>query len=158
VTWQAGRDRVRSLLDEGDLERTAPDVSLARYMLADAARHLSSASAAVSLGDRAGAYQLAYDALRKSGASLLEAQGLRATSRGGHIAVQHAVSAQFGAVVRDFRSFGRIRRARNSLEYPSSESAGPSVEDVTDAITVATRVRKAAAKILDQDVLTPWNE
>jgi hypothetical protein len=157
VTWQPGRERVQELLDEGDLEQTTPDVSIARYMLDDAARHLSTASAALSLDDRSGAYQLAYDALRKSAASLLEAQGLRATSRGGHIAVQEAISAQFGAVVRDIRSFGRIRRARNSFEYPNSEYAGPSADDVTDAITVATRTRDAAARILDQDVLTQWN-
>jgi hypothetical protein len=99
-------------------------------MLDDAARHLSTASAALSLDDRSGAYQLAYDALRKSAASLLEAQELRVTSRGGHIAVQEAITAQFGAVVRDIRS---------------------------DAITVATRIRDAAARILDQDVLTQWN-
>jgi hypothetical protein len=34
-----------------------------------------------------GAYQPTYDAFRKSAASLLEARGLRATSKGGHIAV-----------------------------------------------------------------------
>jgi HEPN domain-containing protein len=156
VTWQPGRDRVQELLDEGGLERNAPDVGIARHMLDDAIRHLSTASAALSMGDRSGAYQLAYDALRKSAASLLEAQGLRATSRGGHIAVQEAITAQFGAVVRDMRSFGRIRRARNSFEYPNSESAGPSADDVTDAITVATRVCDAATRILDQDVLTRW--
>jgi hypothetical protein len=49
--------------------------------------------AAESTGDLPGAYQLAYDALRKSAASLLEVQGLRATSRGGHIAIQDAVIA-----------------------------------------------------------------
>ena len=36
---------------------------------------------AESAGDLAGGYQLAYDALRKSAASLLAAQGLRPTSR-----------------------------------------------------------------------------
>ena len=47
-------------------------------MLEDAGRHLATASAAQVAGDLSGAYQLAYDALRKSAASLLEAQGLRA--------------------------------------------------------------------------------
>jgi uncharacterized protein (DUF1330 family) len=103
-----------------------------------------------------GAYQLAYDALRKSAASLLEAQGLRATSRGGHVAVQEVVIAQFGAVVRAFRSFGRIRRARNSFEYPSSSSPGPTGEDVDDAVAIAAQVHQAARTILDQDLLTRW--
>ena len=52
------------------------------------------------------AYQLAYDALRKSAASLLEAQGLRATSRGGHVAVQDGVIAQFGSSIRGVKIHG----------------------------------------------------
>jgi hypothetical protein len=99
---------------------------------------------------------LAYDALRKSAASLLEAQGLRATSRGGHLAVQEAVIAQFGTTVRVFRSFGRVRRARSSFEYPSSNSPGPTRDDIDDAIAVATKGREAAMTILDQNVLTQW--
>jgi hypothetical protein len=76
-------------------------------------------------GDLPGAYQLAYDALRKSAASLLEAQGLRSTSRGGHSAVQDAVIAQFGTSIRALRSFSRLRRARNSFEYPSTDALSP---------------------------------
>jgi hypothetical protein len=87
---------------------------------------------------------------------LLEAQGLRATSRGGHLAVQEAVTAQFGAAVRAFRSFGRIRRARNNFEYPSSNTPGPISDDVDDAVTVATQAHQAATTILDQEMLTPW--
>lgn len=98
-------------------------------MLLDAGRHLATAATAESAGDLAGGYQLAYDALRKSAASLLVAQGLRPTSRGGHVAVQEAVNAQFGTTVRVLRSFGRIRRARNSFEYPSSETPGPSADE-----------------------------
>ena len=119
----------------------------------DAGRHLATASAAKVAGDWSGAYQLAYDALRKSAANLLEAQGLRATGRGGHLAVQEVVTAQFGATVGVFRSFGRIRRARKSFEYPSSNSPGPAGDDIDDAIAVATRAREAATTILDQNVL-----
>lgn len=107
-------------------------------------------------GDLSGAYQLAYDALRGSAASLPEAQGLRATSRGGHLAVQEVVTAQFGTTVRIFRSFGRVRRARNSFEYPSSNSPGPTSDDIDDAIAGATQAREAATTIIDQNVLTRW--
>jgi hypothetical protein len=62
--------------------RVTPDLTIARRLLEDAGRHLATASQAKAAGDPSGAYQLAYDALRKSAASLLEAQGLRATSRG----------------------------------------------------------------------------
>ena len=156
MTWEPGRERIQKLIDDGEIEQVTPDTTIARRLLADAGRHLATASAAKVAGDMSGAYQLAYDALRKSAASLLEAQGLRATSRGGHIAVQEAVTAQFGAAVSVFRSFGRIRRARNAFEYPSSSAPGPAAEDIDDAVRVATQANSAAGIVLDQQLLTPW--
>lgn len=156
MTWQPGRERIADLLQAAELERVTADRSIAERLLGDASRHLATATAASSSGDLSGAYQLAYDAFRKSAASLLAVQGLRATSRGGHVAIQEAVLAQFGATVRVFRSFSRIRRARNSFEYPSTVAPGPSTDDVTDAITAATQARDAAVAIVQQDVLTDW--
>jgi hypothetical protein len=156
VTWQPGHERIEDLLAAGELEQVTPADSVASLLLEDAGRHLTTAAAAVETGDLAGAYQLAYDALRKSAASLLAVQGLRATSRGGHLAVQEAVIAQFGSTVRVFRAFGRIRRARNSFEYPSTTTPGPASDDVTDAITVASQAHHAVVTILDQHVVTPW--
>ena len=156
MSWETGSERVRELIDAGELGRVPPDDELARRMLADARRHLATVAAAESTGDLSGAYQLAYDALRKSAASLLEAQGIRPTSRGGHIAVQDAVIAQFGTSIRALRSFSRVRRARNSFEYPSTETPGPSEDDVKDAIRVAREVNDAADKVLESGVLSPW--
>jgi HEPN domain len=156
MSWDTGSERIRELITAGKLGQVPPDTELARRMLADARRHLATATAAESTADLPGAYQLAYDALRKSAASLLEAQGLRATSRGGHIAVQDAVTAQFGSTIQALRSFSRLRRARNSFEYPSTETAGPSADDVKDAIRVAREVNDAAAKILESGILPPW--
>jgi len=156
MTWQPGRDKIAALLADSELEQVTVDDHVIRRLLDDAGRHLVTASSAASSGDLSGAYQLAYDAFRKSAACLLAVQGLRATSRGGHIAIQDAIAAQFGASVPAFRSFARIRRARNSFEYPSAETPGPSAEDVDDAISVATRAREAAQTILDQAMLTPW--
>jgi hypothetical protein len=156
VSWETGSTRIQDLIDAGELGQVPPDGELARRMLGDARRHLATAAAAQSTGDLPGAYQLAYDALRKSAASLLEAQGLRPTSRGGHIAVQDAVTAQFGTSIRALRSFSRLRRARNSFEYPSTETPGPSGDDVEDAIRVASELNDAASKILESGVLPPW--
>jgi len=142
VTWQPGRDRIAALLGAGELEQVTVDQRIAQLLLDDAGRHLATAATALSSGDLAGAYQLAYDALRKSAASLLALQGLRATSRGGHVAVQESVMAQFGSTVRAFRSFGRIRRARNSFEYPSTIAPGPSADDVADAIAAPPRLNR----------------
>src|ERR1700733_12915173 len=126
MSWETGSGPIQELIDAGELGQVPPDSELARRMLADARRHLATATAAQSTGDLSGAYQLAYDALRKSAASLLEAQGIRSTSRGGHVAVQDAVIAQFGTSIRALRSFSRLRRARNSF--------------VKDAIRVAREV------------------
>jgi HEPN domain len=156
MSWETGSGRIQELINAGELCQVPPDTGLARRMLADAGRHLTTAAAAESAGDLLGAYQLAYDALRKSAASLLEAQGLRATSRGGHIAVQDAVTAQFGSSIRALRSFSRLRRARNSFEYPSTETPGPSTDDVQDAVRVAREVNDAAGKILESGILSPW--
>jgi hypothetical protein len=100
MTWAPGRDRIQTLLAAGELERVVPDDRVAQRLRADAGRHLATAAAGLDSDDFAGAYQLAYDALRKSAATLLAVQGLRATSRGGHIAVQEAVAAQFGTTER----------------------------------------------------------
>ena len=156
MSWEPGRDQVQQLLDDGELDQVTLDMRIARRLLEDAGRHLTSAQSAASAGDLSGAYQLAYDALRKSAAALLAAQGLRATSRGGHLAIQDAVIAQFGSTVRSLRSFSRIRRARNNFEYPSAETPGPTTDDVGDAVAVATEAHQAAVTILDQEILTPW--
>ncbi|HUB37261.1 MAG TPA: hypothetical protein VMA72_00255 [Streptosporangiaceae bacterium] len=156
MTWQPGRDRIGELLDAGELEHVTADQRIAQLLLGDASRHLATSAAALSSEDLSGAYQLAYDALRKSAASLLAVQGLRATSRGGHVAVQKADLAQFGSTVRAFRSFGRIRRARNNFEYPSTVTPGPFADDVTDAIATATHAHRAARTVLEQDLLTAW--
>jgi hypothetical protein len=156
VTWQPGRDRIAALLDAGELEQVTVDQRIAQLLLDDAGRHLATAATALSSGDLSGAYQLAYDALRKSAVSLLALQGLRATSRGGHVAVQESVMAQFGSTVRAFRSFGRIRRARNSFEYPSTVAPGPSADDVADAIAAATQAQQAAITIVKKGLLTAW--
>jgi uncharacterized protein (UPF0332 family) len=154
VSWQPGRERIGELLVAGELDRVTPNDVLARALIDDAGRHLQTAAAGISTGDLSGAYQLAYDAMRKSAAALLAVQGLRATSRGGHIAIQEAITAQFAGSVRAFKAFGRIRRARNRFEYPDADTAGPTREDVDDAVHSATAARDAST-ILDRDLLRP---
>lgn len=83
MTWSPGRDRIADLLASGELESVAPDTELAVRLLTDSKRHLETARSAVGLGDLTGAYQLAYDALRKAAAALLAVQGLRPPAAGG---------------------------------------------------------------------------
>ena len=158
MTWGPGRDEVaappRQAVSSSALLRMP---ILAARLLADSARHIESARSAAGLGDPTGAYQLAYDALRKAAAALLGVQGLRATSRGGHIAIQDAVRAQFGGPGSPFRSFGRIRRNRNSYEYPDSDEAGPDEGDIDDALAVSQDAVSAALALIESGQLGSWS-
>lgn len=68
VIGEPGRQKIGELLDQGELGQMPADEEVAKRRLADAALHLASAAAARDMGDHVGAYQLAYDALRKSAA------------------------------------------------------------------------------------------
>lgn len=84
--WNQGRPQVDQLLHDGRLTRVAPNRALADDYLRQARQHLVSAR---SLGadDPEGAFQLAYDAARKSLSAILVNQGLRASGNGAHITV-----------------------------------------------------------------------
>ncbi|MGQ0825474.1 MAG: HEPN domain-containing protein [Actinomycetota bacterium] len=157
MSWTPGADRVRELLDASELERVEPSTDVANRLVIEATRHVASAEAISAAGDMSGAYSLAYDALRKSAASLLAVQGLRATSRGGHIAVQDTVIAQFGDTVRCFRAFSRLRRNRNRFEYPGDSASEAAEDDVEDALKVAREAVDRVSMILTESVLSPWD-
>ncbi|GAA2877720.1 hypothetical protein Acy02nite_62080 [Actinoplanes cyaneus] len=150
MRWQQGREFVDGMVARGELERVPASREHADLLLAQARRHLASAEA-IAFGDPAGGYQLLYDAARKALAAVLGNQGLRATSRGGHIAVREAVAAQLdpplGAVL---RPFDRMRRRRNQLEYPSAASPVITPEEVTRDLPGVEEIVAVAAKVLDQ--------
>ncbi|GIH75538.1 hypothetical protein [Planobispora longispora] len=60
-----GRDRIDAMLDAGQLERVPPNREHADTMLAQAERHIALARSGVGT-DPTGAYQLVYDASRRS--------------------------------------------------------------------------------------------
>ncbi len=156
MTWTTGADHVRELLDQGELEQVEASEQIARRLLSDAEQHLASARTISTQGDLTGAYQLAYDALRKTASSLLAVQGLRATSRGGHVAVQDAVVAQFGSGISELRAFSRIRRSRNRFEYPGDAASEATEDDVADALQIAEGALDKTITIFDRGLLGPW--
>jgi hypothetical protein len=93
MRWEQGRGVIDALLDNRDLERVPASAEHAAKLIGDAQRHVASARR-IADEDPVGAFQLLYDAARKALCAILENQGLRPTSRGGHIAVLVAVSAQ----------------------------------------------------------------
>jgi len=150
MRWQQGRDSLDEMIRRGELERVPASRDHADVLLGQARQHLNSARAIAAV-DPVGGYQLLYDAARKALAAVLENQGLRATSRGGHIAVRDAVTAQLdpplGAVL---RPFDRLRRRRNQAEYPSAEHPGMEPEDVDRDLPKVEQILELAAKVLDQ--------
>lgn len=150
MTWERGRADVERLLAGGELERVTPSEDVAARLLADAERHLGLASKGVD-GDPAGALQLSYDAARKASAALLAVQGLRSTTRGGHIAVIDAVKAQFNdrGGMEVFGRLHALRRRRNRTEYPDLDSPDVNQDDATQALSTARAVVDAAKGLID---------
>jgi len=93
MRWEQGRPRIERMLTDGELQRIPPRRPHADRLLGQARAHLASA-AAIYTDDPQGGYALAYDAARKALMAVLENQGLRPTSRGGHLAAMEATRAQ----------------------------------------------------------------
>jgi hypothetical protein len=150
LRWQQGREAVNGMIERGELERVPASRAHADLLLGQADRHLGSAKV-IGGSDATGAYQLLYDAARKALAAVLENQGLRATSRGGHIAVLDAVSAQLDPPLGQIlRPFDRLRRRRNQAEYPAEDRPGFSPEDVDRDLPKVREIVAVAGKVLDQ--------
>ena len=142
-----GASEVTTLLEQRRLQRVPIDDGAVEALVAASEKHVSTAAMAAAT-DPDGAYSLAYDAVRKSASALLARQGLRATSRGGHISVVRAVTAQFPGEA-GLASMDRLRRRRNQVEYPDPETYDPiDVDELEDAISVAGECVAAVRRIL----------
>ncbi len=92
-----------------------------------------------------------YDAARKSFNAVLENEGLRATSTGGHIAVREAVLLQLDPPMgRALRPFDRLRRRRNEAEYPAVGTPSLDASDVERDLPKVAEMVAVASKVLDQ--------
>jgi hypothetical protein len=144
--WPRGEAELEELLRRRELERIKGAAAEGAPLLAQAARTAATAAGLVRT-DPYSAYVLAYDAARFAGVALLAQQGLRATSSGGHYAVEQVVRAQFGS---GFRPFGDLRRRRNELEYPRHPADTASEDEARQAIEVAQQLIRAAEALIDQ--------
>jgi hypothetical protein len=115
------------MLARGELERVPASREHADVLLDLAQRHLSSAQA------------------------IAEFDASGSTSRGGHIAVREAVSAQvdppLGSVL---RPFDRIRRRRNQAEYPAADSPTFDPDEVVRDLPKVREMVDVAVKLLDR--------
>src|SRR5258708_4374692 len=116
--WARGREEILGMIERRELEQVTANTELAERLVATARQHLASARLLAPSDPYLG-YAAVHDAIRKSLSALLQIQGLRATTSGGHLAVMHAVQAQFGASMGlILRPVDRIRVTRHGAEYP----------------------------------------
>ena len=151
--WTTGQAKIEAMLVAGALEQVAPSIEKAERLLAEAERHLRSAEALAD-SDPSGGYDMLYAAARKSMAAALAVQGLRATSQGGHVAVQDAVAAQLGRSGAVVRPFGRLRRTRNDADYPRLDTPELSGQDIAEDLPKARNIVTAMGQLFPH--LQPW--
>lgn len=97
--WGRGEAVVEGLLKAGDLQSVKGAQADGGPSIDKAAKTAATSRALVET-DPASAVTLAYDAARFAAAGVLAQQGLRATTRGGHLAIDEAIRAQFGDAFR----------------------------------------------------------
>jgi hypothetical protein len=156
-TWLRGRVAIERLLATGELERVQPSDTTVRRLLTTAAAHIDLARKGVD-DDPDGAFQLGYDAARKSCAALLAVQGLRATS-GGHLAVQEAIREQFAGPngVKVFERLGRLRRQRHATAYPDPDSPTVTTDDARACLDLAAEMLRSSRQLVESDRLGHWS-
>jgi hypothetical protein len=150
VRWEQGRAAIDRMLAEGELQRVPASREQANRLLIQAKSHVTSA-VLVCGDDPAGGYALAYDAARKALTAILENQGLRPTTRGGHLAVFEAIRAQLDPPMgRALRGFNRMRTRRHDAEYPPTDSPEITADDVWEDRATAENLISIAARLLDE--------
>jgi uncharacterized protein (UPF0332 family) len=150
VRWNQGRATVDKLIADGELQRVPPSREHADQLLVQARKDLASAELLRGSNPKR-AYESLYDAARMALTAVLENQGLRPTSHGGHIAPYSAVVAQLnppmGAVL---RPFDRMRRTRHRAEYPSFTTPEVTADNVNTDLSAATAVVEICENVLDE--------
>lgn len=144
--WLRGEAEVERLIHQRELEYVAGVAADGAPFLTQARSTAATAKGLVQ-ADAYSAYVLAYDAARFACVALLAQQGLRATTNGGHYAVERAARAQFGA---GFRPFADLRRRRNELEYPRLPADTATAEEAKHAVEIAERLISASDALLSQ--------
>jgi hypothetical protein len=150
MRWNQGRATIDRLIADGELQRVPPSREHADQLLAQARRDLASAEL-LQVNNPKRAYESLYDAARMALTAVLENQGLRPTTRGGHIAPFTAIAAQLdppmGSVL---RPFDRMRRTRNRSEYPSFTTPEVTADNVSADLPAARGIVETCEGVLDE--------
>jgi hypothetical protein len=142
--WRLGEAEVEALISSGELQPLVGEAANGEPWLARAAHTLQTATS-ISTSDPLSAYVLAYDAARQAAVGLLAHEGLRPTTKGGHYAVERAMTAQFHDA---FAVFGALRRRRNRVEYPTGPVDEVTVDEIHEALAAITIILDQAQTLL----------
>jgi uncharacterized protein (UPF0332 family) len=110
---------IEDLIRRGAVQRVPVDSRAIHRLMDDAERHLATSSVALESGDLAGAYQLAYDAARKSLTALALSRGLRTKGEGAHATLISVIQLEFSTApgVETMHKLDSLRRTRNRAQY-----------------------------------------
>lgn len=129
------------------IERVAPNPNHAVKLIEQAENHLRSASNAM-VDDQEGSYVLLYDAARKALTSILAIQGIRPTAFGGHSIILDVLIPQCNQLeIEIIKPFKRLRKTRNSVEYPKTDSDGMNEESLREDFLAAKKIVEWARAI-----------
>ena len=147
MRWNQGRTEIDKLIADGELQRVPPNREHADQLLMQSRKDLASAELLLDSNPKR-AYESLYDASRMALTAVLENEGLRPTSRGGHIAPYSAVIAQLdppmGAIL---RPCDRMRRTRNRSEYPSFTTPDVMPDNVRADLPVAESIVEVCGSV-----------
>ena len=148
-SWTTGREKVTELLGRGELEHVEVNPEHAKALINRADKHLATAHILVET-DPEGAYTLLYDASRLALTAALAVQGLRPTTRGGHVVVGDALRAQRGSHDMVSKIFSRLRRTRHEVEYPDVDYEPVSSDEAEEALEDARYIVAQMKKFIPQ--------
>jgi hypothetical protein len=145
----AAQATIASLISAGEVERVPVDQDVVTNLLRQAGNHLRTAAAGAEADDPEGAFQLAYDACRKTCLALVMATGLRPKGQSAHVATFEAagvIASSFGGrqVVTDA---SQLRYVRHGAEYRAETV---SAADVADALQIGDELIKALEPAIDR--------
>ena len=150
MRWNQGRAQIDRLIADGELQRVPPNREHADQLFVQARKDLASAELLADANPKR-AYESLYDATRMALTAVLENEGLRPTSRGGHTAPYAAVSAQLDPPMGQvLRPFDRMRRTRNRSEYPSFTTPEVTPNNVRADLAVASSIVEVCEGVLDE--------
>ncbi|MDP1851219.1 MAG: HEPN domain-containing protein [Candidatus Planktophila sp.] len=143
ITEESAR-LTKKYLSKKLIEEIEIDINQAHQMIAQAENHLRSAMNAL-VDDKEGAYVLLYDAARKGLTAILYLQGIRPTAYGGHSIILNVLIPQCStSEVALIRPFNRLRKIRNSVEYPRTDFSEIDETSLREDFNTAVKIVKWA--------------